>query len=71
MDASEFQRRLSALVASQRARCLGYLRDDLSLDVPEHQQTVLEAIQRHGGLAAFREAGELKQWLFGTFSATS
>lgn len=71
MDAQEYARRLAALVAAQRARCLWFLREDLDLETAEVQHIALDAIQRHGALAAFREAGELKQWLLLQSNATS
>jgi hypothetical protein len=71
MDAQEYRARLHALVSAQRASCLWLLREDLDLSEVEVQRIALEAIQRRGALAAFREAGELKQWLSLQSSATS
>ena len=71
MDAQEFSRRLAVLVEAERARCLWFLREKLDLSAPEFQRIALDAIQRRGALAAFREAGELKQWLSQQSSATS
>ena len=71
MDAQEYKQRLVALVVAQRTRCLWFLREDLALDDVAVQGIALDAIQRHGALAAFREAGELKRWLSQTSSATS
>ena len=71
MDALEFTRRLAALVETERARCLWFLRAELDLDAPEIQRIALDAIQRRGALAAFREAGQLKQWLSQRSNATS
>ena len=71
VDTNEYKRRLAALVVAQRTRCLWFLREDLALDDLAVQGIALDAIQRHGGLAAFREAGELKRWLSLSSSATS
>lgn len=71
MDAIEYRARLAALVEAQRALCLWFLRENLDLDLSEVQRIVLEAVQRNGGLVAFREAGELKRWLSRQSSATS
>ena len=71
VDAQEYKRRLVALVVAQRARCLWFLREDLALDDLTVQGIALDAIQLHGALAAFREAGELKRWLSLPSIATS
>ena len=71
MDAGIYRARLTALVEAQRARCLWFMRENLDLDATEVQRIVLDTIQRNGGLAAFREAGELKRWLSLQSSAMS
>ena len=67
----EILRQIDALVDAQRSRCLWYLRADYYPKDDAERLRVLEAIQRHAGLVAYREAARLKQWLSPTSSATS
>jgi hypothetical protein len=60
-----------ALVDEYRSTCLWFLRPDYYPQTPEEARTVLEQIERHGDLAAFRKAAELRQWLSRNFSAPS
>jgi hypothetical protein len=56
-------RRVRALVDRTRSQCLWYLREDSYPATPDEALRVLGAIERHGDLAAFREAAELRRWL--------
>jgi len=64
-------RQIDALVVSQRALCLWFLRPDYFPRSDLERWRVLSDIQRHGDLQAYRQAALLKQWLSQTFSATS
>ena len=63
--------RVRDLVARTRAQCLWFLRSDYSPSTVAEALQVLDYIQRHGDLDAFRQAGELKQWLSRNSSAAS
>lgn len=67
----ELDRRVDALVDACRADCLWFLRPDYHPRSDEERLRVLEAIQRHAGLDAYREAARLKRWLSPASSATS
>jgi hypothetical protein len=64
-------RAVHALVDEYRATCLWFLRPDYYPQTPEEACRVLEQIERHGDLAAFRNAAELRQWLSRNSSAPS
>ena len=64
-------REVCALVEKYRATCLWFLRSDYYPQNPEEACRVLEQIERHGDLAAFRQAAELRQWLSRNSSAPS
>ena len=67
----ELNRQVDVLVDACRADCLWSLRQDYYPRSDEERLRVLEAIQRHAGLDAFREAARLKRWLSAVSSATS
>jgi len=54
---------LRRLVDEYRGRCLWSLKADYYPETPEEALRVLDTIQRHGDLDAFRRAGELKRWV--------
>ncbi|HPQ41251.1 MAG TPA: hypothetical protein PLV45_12840, partial [bacterium] len=58
-----FNDEIRALVDTQRDRCLWFLRRDYYPETPDDILRVLDAVCRHGDLAAFQKAKELKQWL--------
>jgi len=60
-----------ALVDEYRARCLWYLREDYYPQTSEEACRVLDAIARHGDVAAFRKAAGVRQWLLQNSSAPS
>jgi hypothetical protein len=64
-------REVCALVDEYRATCLWFLREDYYPQTPEEACRVLEQIERHGDVAAFRKAAELRQWLSRNSSAPS
>lgn len=59
------------LVDEVRATCLWYLREDFTPETAEEALKVLDAIERHGDLGAYRRARELKTWLSRPSSARS
>jgi len=67
----EVSRWINALVDEQRSLCLWFLKPDYYPSSDAERVQVLDAIQRHGGLAAFQRAGELKRWLSPSSSASS
>lgn len=57
------RRQVNQLVDAYRSRCLGFLRSDY---YPVERQEVLRTLdylRRYGDREAFRQAGELYQWL--------
>jgi hypothetical protein len=62
---------LRALVDAYRTRCLGFLRPDYYPATPAEALRVLEGIERHSDVEAFRRAGEIRQWLSRPSGATS
>ena len=65
------QRALQELVDAHRDRCLWYLRRDYYPATREEALRVLDAIERRGGVEAFRRAAEIRSWLSPPTSATS
>jgi len=63
----EFRR----LLAEHRCLCLWFLREDYVPETVPEMLRVLEQIQRHGNLEAYRRAGALKQWLLQNSSGAS
>jgi hypothetical protein len=59
------------LVDEYRASCLWFLRRDYQPATREEALRVLDAIARHGDVAAFRRAERLRAWLSPTSSAPS
>lgn len=56
-------RSVNALVDDYRASCLWFLREDYYPQTLAEACRVLESIERHGNVTAFRKAAELRQWL--------
>ena len=54
---------VNALVDEYRAPCLWFLREDHYPNTIPEATRILETIERHGDLAAFRKAAALRQWL--------
>jgi hypothetical protein len=65
------ERAMRALVDEYRDRCLWFLRRDYYPSTRDEGLRVLDAIQRHGGVEAFRRAAEIRAWLSRPSSATS
>lgn len=59
------------LVDEYRTRCLWFLREDYYPQTPVEACRVLESIEKHGDVAAFRKAAVLRQWLLLNSSAAS
>jgi hypothetical protein len=70
LSRDEIARRIEALVEEQRTRCLWYLRADYLPQSDSERLRVLEDIQRHGDLLAYRRAAELKRCLSQICSTT-
>ena len=70
-DATEVMRHVNALVDEYRARCLWFLREDYYPQTLAEACRVLESIERHGNVTAFRKAAELRQWLSQNSSVAS
>jgi hypothetical protein len=62
---------LEALVDEYRTRCLWFLRPDYYPATVEEAVRVLDSIQRHGDVAGFRRAAEVRDWLSPTSSVKS
>jgi hypothetical protein len=71
MDELTIMQKVHALMDEYRATCLWYVRPDYYPQSSHEACRILEAIERHGDLAAFRKAGELRQWLSRNSSAPS
>jgi len=54
---------LRRLVDEYRSRCLWFLGPEYYPATTDEALRVLESIQRHGDLDAFKQAGELKRWV--------
>ena len=64
-------RSVNALVDDYRASCLWFLREDYYPQTLAEACRVLESIERHGNVTAFRKAAELRQWLSQNSSVAS
>ena len=62
---------LRKLVDEVRSTCLWYYREDYYPETADEAVTVLDAIERHGDLATFRRAAEIRAWLSRPSSAPS
>jgi hypothetical protein len=63
--------RVRTLTEQYRAQCLWFMRADYIPGNVADACQVLDYIQRHGDLKAFRRAGELRTWLLRNSSAAS
>ncbi|MCX7008453.1 MAG: hypothetical protein NTY53_14585 [Kiritimatiellaeota bacterium] len=70
LNAAEDQA-LRVLVTTHRARCLWFLKPDFFPATLPAALRVLDAIEQHGDLAAFRETRRLRVWLSPASSAMS
>lgn len=57
---------LRALIDQYRTRCLWYMREGYYPTTNDEVLLVLDAIQRHGDVEAFKRAGVLRQWVSAT-----
>ena len=62
---------LRELVDEYRDSCLWFLRRDFQPTTREEALRVLDAIARHGDVAAFRRAARIRAWLSPTSNAPS
>lgn len=62
-EESQVIREVCALVDRYRTQCLWFLREDYYPRTREEACRVLAEIEKHGDVAAFRRAAELRQWL--------
>lgn len=62
---------LRSLVDDYRNRCLWFLRPDYYPSTTTESLHVLDLIERHGDVAAFRRASEIRTWLSRPSNATS
>jgi hypothetical protein len=62
---------LRALVDEYRSRCLWFLAPRYYPETLRERLRVLDSIQRHGDLEAFKRAGEVTRWLSAHSSAAS
>ncbi len=58
-----FEREVDALIDTQRARALWFVRDDWYPSTDEERRRALDQIQRRADRETFVRAGELKKWL--------
>ena len=62
---------LRALIDQYRARCLWFLREGYYPATTDEVLRVLDAIERHGDVDAFKRAGALRQWVSASSNAAS
>ena len=70
-DKEKLMQNVNALVDEYRTVCLWFLREDYYPQTPADALRILEYIERHGDVKAFRKAATLRQWLLQNFSAPS
>ena len=70
-DQAAVMRKVRDLVDEYRATCLWFLREDYYPQTTDEARRVLEQIERHGDVVAFRKAAELRQWLLRNSNAPS
>ncbi len=70
-DIEEALRKVSALVDEYRSECLWFLRPDYYPGSIDEAMRVLESIEIHGDVTAFKRAAELRQWFLRRFSEKS
>lgn len=63
IPAKDMQSAFNALVQMYRPRCLWFLRPDYFASTIEEKRRVLDSIERHGDLEAFRQVAVLRTWL--------
>jgi len=62
---------VNRLIDEYRHRCLWFLREDYYPRTDDERIRVLEHIERHGDVVAYRRASEIRRWLSRTSSARS
>ncbi len=71
MSPETLEKALDALVDEYRTRCLWFLREDYYPKTTEERLKVLGYVERHGDMAGYRRAAELKRWLLQNSNAAS
>ena len=71
MDPAELAKQIDDLIDLHRPTCLWFLRSDYYPATDEERLGLLKAIQKQGGLDAFRQAGEFMKWLLHRSNETS
>jgi hypothetical protein len=66
-DKEALMQNVNALADEYRTRCLWFLREDYYPQTPADALRILEYIERHGDVQAFRKAATLRQWLLPQF----
>jgi len=62
---------LDPFVDEYRSRCLWFLRSDYYPRTPAEILRVLQQIERHGDVAAFQRAADIRRWLSRSSSESS
>lgn len=62
---------LNRLIDEYRHRCLWFLREDYYPPTNEERLRVLDSIERHGDVAAYRRVAEIRRWLSQSSSGRS
>lgn len=70
-EANHVLEKVRDLIDEVRPTCLWYLREDYYPETVAQALRVLDAVERHGDLSAFRRAAELRIWLSHPSSAQS
>jgi hypothetical protein len=70
-DSEGVMQAVNALVDEYRTRCLWFLREDYYPQTSSDACHILEYIERHGDVNAFRRAATLRKWLLQNSSAPS
>lgn len=63
MNRGELDVAVRELVDDYRAQCLWFLREDYYPTTDRERARVLDLIERHGNVEAFRRAASLRLWL--------
>jgi hypothetical protein len=70
-DVTSAMQAVHALVDEYRVTCLWFLHEGYYPQTTADACRVLESIEKHGDVTAFRKAAELRQWLLQNSNAPS
>ncbi len=70
-DARADEEALRGLIDEYRDRCLWFLAQAYYPETVTETLRVLDSIQRHGDLQAFRRAGAIRRWVLASSNAAS